>query len=68
MPQKGYLGTYAPRKCKICKGKIEIINGYRDGHNAEPVAKGRCCADCNSSVVLQARLDILWRRADESKR
>ena len=55
---KGYLAKYAPKKCKICRGNIEIINGYRDGHNAEPVVKGRCCADCNSTIVLRKRIEI----------
>lgn len=59
---KGFLGTYAPKKCKICKGNIEIINGYRDGHNAQPVAKGRCCADCNSTIVLRKRMEILFNK------
>lgn len=61
---KGYLGTYAPRKCKICKGKIEIINGYRDGHNAQPVTKGRCCADCNSTIVMKARISTIEKIFD----
>lgn len=26
------------------------------GNNAEPVNGGRCCDDCNSSVVIPARL------------
>lgn len=59
---KGFLGTYAPKKCKICKGNIEIINGYRDGHNAQPVVKGRCCADCNSTIVLRKRMEILFNK------
>ena len=59
---KGYLGTYAPRKCKICKGNIEIIRGYRDGHNAQPVTKGRCCADCNSTKVIPARFKNIFEK------
>ena len=63
---KGYLGTYGARKCKICKGNIEVINGYRDGHNALPVTKGRCCSDCNSSVVFKARLDQIEKLLKKS--
>ena len=59
---KGFLGTYAPKKCEICKGNIEIINGYRDGHKAEPVVKGRCCSDCNSTIVLRKRMEILFNK------
>ncbi len=51
---KGYLGTYGARKCKICKGNIEIVNGYRDGHNAQPVARGSCCGDCSATGVMKA--------------
>ena len=64
---KGYLGTYAPRKCKICKGNIEIIHGYRDGHNAQPVTKGRCCGDCNSTVVIKARLNQIEKYLEKSE-
>ena len=63
---KGCLGTYGARKCKICKGNIEVINGYRDGHNALPVTKGRCCSDCNSSVVFKARLDQIEKLLKKS--
>ena len=50
------------KECVICKGAIEAQkapNGkifWSDGHNAEPVAEGRCCRDCNYSVVIPARL------------
>ena len=64
---KGYLGTYGARKCKICKGNIEIVNGYRDGHNANPVAKGRCCGDCNSTVVIKARLNQIEKYLEKSE-
>ena len=37
--------------CIICDKKIK---GF--GHNAEPVAKGRCCEDCNYEVVIPYRL------------
>jgi len=38
-------------KCVFCKkycGKF--------GHNALPVRDGRCCEECNSSVVIPARI------------
>ena len=38
--------------CVICQREFE---GY--GNNAEPVAAGRCCDECNMSVVIPARLE-----------
>jgi len=39
-------------KCVMCQEEIkEDIFGWGGGHNAEPVATGRCCADCNEVVV-----------------
>ena len=43
-------------KCCICKKKIETVRGWEEGHNAEPIKKGRCCEHCNLTVVLAARL------------
>ena len=37
--------------CQICK---EFYYGY--GNNAQPVANGRCCDDCNAMRVIPARL------------
>ena len=38
--------------CSICNNKIND----RFGNNAEPVNNGRCCNDCNSTVVIPARI------------
>lgn len=38
-------------KCCIC-GKL--IKGW--GNNAEPVAPGKCCDECNAVVVIPSRL------------
>ena len=49
-------------KCKICKEKVDIqkdANGnvvWRGGHNARPVANGRCCSKCNDDIVIPVRL------------
>jgi len=43
-------------RCKICGGPID---GH--GHNADPLAEGRCCDRCNE-LVLSARLDGLRGR------
>jgi hypothetical protein len=54
--------------CSICNEEIKGMVVYRDGHpevpyqggnNAEPVNGGRCCDECNFSVVIPARLGIL---------
>ncbi len=39
------------KKCKICGNKYQ-----GDGHNAEPIVKGRCCNVCNYMEVIPARL------------
>ena len=37
-----------PMKCCMCGDNIRIQkSGFREGHNAEPIKKGRCCDDCN---------------------
>ena len=41
-------------KCKICN---ETIFGH--GHNAQPVANGRCCEVCNTTKVLPARMKLM---------
>lgn len=57
-------------KCCIC-GK-DIIphpgHGWRHGHNAEPVKDGRCCDDCNATVVIPARLAEFARRQKDETR
>ena len=41
------------KKCIICS---EEFDGH--GHNADPIAIGRCCAICNSQVVSPIRIKI----------
>lgn len=44
-------------KCVICEQKIEPDPfGWKEGSNAEPVKKGKCCYHCDINVVLPARL------------
>lgn len=43
-------------KCSICKNEIEKINGRDMGHNAQPVADGRCCDICNATIVIPHRI------------
>jgi hypothetical protein len=44
-------------KCSIC-GRAIVANviGWDKGNNAQPINDGRCCDDCNMSVVIPARL------------
>ena len=55
--------------CSICNGPIvplkDQLTGkvlWDKGNNAEPVNSGRCCDECNNSVVLTARLNELVQR------
>jgi hypothetical protein len=47
-------------KCCICGGSIEVVGDWKEGHNAQPVADGRCCGWCNDSVVIPVRLKIMF--------
>mgnify|MGYP003125571611 FL=1 len=48
--------------CVICKGEIEKhyteegVMYWDQGHNAEPIADGRCCDKCNQDIVVQYRI------------
>lgn len=50
------------RKCSICEGHIEPLRDgkgeivWEGGHNALPVKDGRCCDECNLTVVIPARM------------
>ena len=46
--------------CVLCK---EIIQDPY-GHNAEPVAEGRCCDHCNAYKVVPVRLFKLFKSND----
>ena len=44
-------------KCCICGKVVEEMNA----HNAEPYKKGLCCSECNSKVVLPARMNLMYK-------
>ena len=49
--------------CSICGDMIlPELSGWTGGHNAEPVNDGRCCSECNSRVVIPARLALIYAR------
>ncbi len=50
-------------KCVICGRKF---GGY--GNNADPVAKGECCDDCNLKVVVPARIRMIYADRERSKK
>lgn len=41
------------KRCILCKRSYE---GF--GNNAEPLAKGRCCDNCNIKVILERLKDV----------
>ena len=47
--------------CSICNNEIND----RFGNNAEPINNGRCCDDCNYTVVLPARVNALTAKIKE---
>jgi len=50
----GLCSTIITLSCVLCG--VELT-GW--GHNAQPVAEGRCCFDCNYKVVIINRLEKL---------
>ena len=42
-------------ECVICK---DPVTGY--GHNAQPVAEGRCCNTCNDTEVMPMRFNLVF--------
>lgn len=42
-------------RCEICSGNITRDGTWSSGHNARPVAQGRCCDECNRDTVIPAR-------------
>ena len=50
------------RRCSICDGHIEPLRNdsgevvWEGSNNALPVQDGRCCDNCNATVVIPARI------------
>ena len=57
-------------KCCICQNEIDIQyneNGeivWDQGHNADPVAEGRCCTACNWLTVVPTRLRRMSKKIE----
>ncbi len=45
-------------KCILCGHFIRPKYGWTLGHNAEPLANGRCCDECNKVVIAERILRI----------
>ena len=54
------LGLNKDKKSKVCVICDKEYEGY--GNNAEPVAKGQCCDECNTKVVIPARLKNFMKK------
>ena len=39
---------------------------FKYGNNAQPVCKGKCCDDCNSTKVIPARLQSFLDKQEEA--
>ena len=55
----------AKRKiCVICNKPIEPepITGWKNGCNAEPVKKGKCCKQCDDTIVIPARIEQHFKK------
>ena len=59
-------------KCCICKGEIEkqyTEEGemyWDQGNNAQPIDDGRCCNECNATIVIPARLTEMKLKMNKS--
>jgi hypothetical protein len=51
-------------KCSICGVAIKNDYGQGRGHNPEPVSDGRCCDQCNLTVVIPYRI-MLTNKEDK---
>ena len=55
-----------PLICDVCGDWIAIHDygstQWREGHNAQPLADGRCCDTCNNLVIAERLNRIITRR------
>ena len=50
-------------KCVLCKQEIrkDPLTQWDQGNNAEPLAEGRCCDNCNHDVLAAQILNAAYR-------
>jgi hypothetical protein len=59
-------------KCCICKCEIEKqyteegVMYWDQGNNAQPIDDGRCCNECNATIVIPARLTEIKLKMNKS--
>jgi hypothetical protein len=63
MTEIGRYGLGTTKETKVCSICQQPYSGY--GNNAWPVNDGRCCDDCNSSIVIPARLVEFTHRKEK---
>jgi hypothetical protein len=56
--------------CCICENPVDIhyhdgVAYWTTGHNAEPLAKGRCCDACNRTVLETRMFYAMMGRGEE---
>lgn len=51
--------------CVICEGEFSEATEW--AHNAEPVAKGKCCGYCNDFEVIPARFKQAFKTFYKNK-
>lgn len=50
-------------QCSICGEKItKDSNGWEGGCNADPINEGRCCEECDKTIVLPVRIKEFMER------
>ena len=55
-------------KCVICKQDITADPfGWEGGCNAEPVASGQCCYNCDMSIVFPIRCYSYYAKKREAE-
>ena len=59
-------------ECCICKKEIEKqytkegVMFWDQGNNAQPIDDGRCCNECNATIVIPARLTEMKLKMNKS--
>lgn len=51
-----------PLTCVICGKEIKQKKGSNLGCDAWPIKKGRCCYDCNETIVMEERYKLHFKK------
>ena len=55
-----------PLTCSICFQPIPPQGTWLHGNNAQPINDGRCCKDCDDTIVIPARITLIMRARTKS--